>query len=225
MLPGAAQRLREVGPGISSLAERVRQQPMSLVLLDEIEKAHAEVFDLLLGVLGEGRMTASLGRTVDFRMTLVIMTSNLGAGGSVPVGFGGEQAPADHRRAVREAFRPELVNRIDHVITFQPLKMEDVRRIAGLELRKVAERGGLSRRGLKLRHDDEVERVLAERGWDPKMGARPLKRVIEEQVVAPLAVRMAAEPDWREREVRIVVEGGEAWLSMSEAERADAVVL
>ncbi|HEY3450296.1 MAG TPA: AAA family ATPase [Myxococcales bacterium] len=222
-LPGSSRRLLEVGPGVSSLAERVRQQPLCLVLLDEIEKAHPEVFDLLLGVLGEGRLTDSLGRAVDFRMAIVVMTSNLGVTDSEPVGYGAETDAKDHLRAVREAFRPEFFNRLDHVLAFRRLALEDVRRIVDLELAHVAARTGLVRRGLTLRADSAARDWLAKKGFDPKMGARPLKRVIEESVVAPLAVKLSAgQPPGRD--VNVVV--GEAGLAKLDAgERELAIVL
>jgi ATP-dependent Clp protease ATP-binding subunit ClpC len=203
-LPGSARRLLEVGPGVASLAERVRQQPLCVVLLDEIEKASPEVFDLLLGILGEGRLTDALGRSVDFRMALVVMTSNLGVASADPVGYASEPDASESLRAVREAFRPEFFNRLDHVIAFRRLGREDVRRIVDLELEKVASRAGLVGRNLRLTCDAAARDWLAQRGFDPKMGARPLKRLIEERVVAPLAVRLAADGQLRDRAVAVV---------------------
>ncbi|RYE87005.1 MAG: ATP-dependent Clp protease ATP-binding subunit, partial [Myxococcales bacterium] len=142
MAPGSAARLMDVGRGSSSLAQRVREQPLSLVLLDELEKAHPEVFDVLLGVLGEGRLSDADGRLVDFRMTLVVMTSNLGSGGKGPVGFG-EAADGSPARAVRQHFRPEFFNRIDHVVAFRSLTPADVLRVVDLELDKANQRTGL----------------------------------------------------------------------------------
>ena len=200
--PGAAARLLSVGPGVSSLAQRVRQQPLSLVLLDEIEKAAPEVFDLLLGVLGEGRLTDSLGRQVDFRMTLIVMTSNLGASDNAPVGFG-ERVRDDYLQAVKKHFRPELFNRLDHVIAFGSLGRDEMLRIVDLELAAVAQRPGFARRRLRLRVDDEARALLARLGFNPTRGARPLKRVIEERVVAPLAQRLSAAPDLADAELTI----------------------
>jgi ATP-dependent Clp protease ATP-binding subunit ClpC len=219
MLPGSSARLLATGPGATTLAQRVRQQPLSLVLLDEIEKAHREVFDLLLGILGEGRLTDEDGRLVDFRMVLIVMTSNLGVSDRAAVGFGGEdgappgpRAPPGARRAggapasVREHFRPELVNRIDHVVQFRSLDREGVLQIVDLEIEKARSRTGLVRRNLRLRLLPEARARLAELGFDPRRGARPLKRVIEEQVITPIAARMAAEPGCRDDEVAIGVE-------------------
>jgi ATP-dependent Clp protease ATP-binding subunit ClpC len=207
MNPGAAARLLEVssGAGAHSLAERVRQAPLCVVLLDEIEKAHPEVFDLLLGVLGEGRLTDSLGRLVDFRMAVIVMTSNLGAresrsGFGAGAGVGG----ADHAAAVRAHFRPELLGRLDHVVSFRPLGPAEIERIVTLEIDKLRRRPGLVARRLELRLSPRARARLAERGFDARLGARPLRRLIEDAVIAPLAVRMAGEPDFRERAVAIV---------------------
>jgi ATP-dependent Clp protease ATP-binding subunit ClpC len=217
MFPGAAARLSQIGPGVTSLAAQVRSRPLSVVLLDEIEKAHAEVFDLLLGVLGEGRLTDELGRAVDFRMTLVVMTSNLGVAEGGAVGFGAGPG-GDHLRAVREAFRPELYNRLDHVLAFRALGEEDLLRIVDLELAKVIRREGFARRRLSLAADREARAWLARHGWDAKLGARPLKRLIEEAVVAPLAVRLAAEPALRDRRVVVAVRGSAAHAALAGGE-------
>jgi ATP-dependent Clp protease ATP-binding subunit ClpC len=187
----------------------VRQQPLSLVLLDEIEKAHPEVFDLLLAVLGEGRLTDGYGRLVDFRMAVICLTSNLGVTESAPVGFGGRES-GDFLRSAREHFRPELFNRIDHVVPFRALGPLDVLAIVDLEMEKAARRVGLRTRGVRLTIDPEAKELLAELGFHPTRGARPLKRVIEERVVTPLAVRLAAEPELRDLEVRVVREGSPA---------------
>ena len=224
MLPGSAGRLLEVGAGATSLAQKVRQQPLALVLLDEIEKAHPEVFDLLLGVLGEGRLTDALGRLVDFRMTVIVMTSNLGVSETGAIGF--EREPAgDFAREVRRHFRPELFNRLDHVVTFRNLAPADVSAIVDLELDKAAARTGLVRRRLTLRLDPAAREELARRGFHPTRGARPLKRLIEERVVTPLAVRMARDPAFREREIAVVRAGSEAWQRLGERERGEAVVV
>ncbi len=207
MLPGAAQRLLAVGPGVQSLAEKVRQEPLSLILLDEIEKAHAEVFDLLLAVLGEGRMTDDAGSLIDFRMTVIVMTSNLGVSERGQAGFGGQAEDAAARSfdaAVRRHFRPEFFNRIDFVIPFRNLGPTDIRQIVDLELAQMQKRTGLSRRGLKLEVSPAARATLADWGWHPTRGARPLKRVLEEQVMAPLAVLLARQPSLREQTLRIV---------------------
>ncbi len=207
MVPGAVERLRQVGRGVESLAQKVHSQPLSLVLFDEIEKAHPEVFDLLLGVLGEGRLTDAMGRLVDFRMTVIVLTSNLGAERGRPLGFEATER-SDHARAVRDFFRPELVNRLDHVIGFANLRPEDLRRIVELELAKALKRPGLARRELSLVVSEAARDRLAALGWHPSRGARPLRRTIEERVFTPLAARIAEDPAFRRRRVEVVA-GGE----------------
>ena len=202
MLGGAAQRLLATGRGVRSLVESVRQNPLSLVLLDEIEKAHPEVFDLLLAMLGEGRMTDAEGRLVDFRMTLVVMTSNLGVRSAAAPGFGpGAQSKDELLAAVRDHFRPEFFNRIDHVAPFSNLSLEDIVAVVDLELAKAGERAGLVRRGLTLRVREDAKRVLARTGWHATRGARPLKRVLEELVMSEIAVRLAEDRTLRDQPV------------------------
>lgn len=224
MTPGSAQRLLEVGRGVTSLAQRVRHQPLTVVLFDEIEKAHPEVFDLLLGILGEGRLTDSVGRLVDFRMAVIIMTSNLGATQVRTSGFASRKT-RDYLRSVAQHFRPEFFNRLDHILAFRALDRGDVERIVVLEIDSVSQRIGLTQRNVRIEVAPEAREALAEAGYDAKMGARPLKRVIEEQVVTPLAVKMAENPDFRDRTLWVVTSGGATWKRLSEAERSDAIVL
>ena len=205
MVGGSAARLMQVGPGTTSLAERVRQQPLAVVLLDEIEKAHPDVLDVLLGVLGEGRLTDSLGRLVDFRSTVIVLTSNLGSGDAAPVGYAeGETSPLPE---VRRYFRPEFFNRLDQVVAFRPLSREDLGRILDLEVARLASRSGLVQRGLRLRLSSEARALLIELGDQPRRGARPLQRALEEHVVAPVAVRMAADPGLRDTELLVTCDG------------------
>ncbi|MEP7126030.1 MAG: AAA family ATPase [Byssovorax sp.] len=208
-LPGSARRLLSVGPGLTTLCQRVRQEPLSLVLLDEIEKACPEVFDVLLALLGEGRLTDEEGRLVDFRMTLVVMTSNLGVADTRAVGFSeGDAASGASLARVREHFRPELWNRIDHVVPFRALDRGDVLRIVDLELVKVQARTGLLRKSLRLVVTSAARALLAELGYHPTRGARPLKRVIEELVITPIAARIAADAALRDRDLVVTAEGG-----------------
>ncbi len=206
MLPGSGARLLDARAGSTSLATRVREQPLSLVLFDEIEKAHPEVFDLLLGVLGEARMTDASGRFVDFRTTIIVMTSNIGVRDRRPTGFG-EAREEDFTRQVRAFFRPEMFNRIDHVLSFRALAPDDVMRIVELELASAAARPGFARRELRLLATDAAKAKLAELGYDPARGARPLKRVLEERVLTPIAARVAAEPGLRGRTLVVGVAG------------------
>jgi len=203
MTGASAQRLLEVGRGVTSLAQRVREQPLLLILLDEIEKAHPQVFDLLLGVLGEGRLTDGMGRLIDFRMTLIVMTSNLGAGSGAVAGFG-DRVGADHLRQVRRHFRPEFFNRIDHVIPFASLSPADILRIVDLVLEDTRQRTGLVRRGMRLVVSRPAREHLARVGFHPTRGARPLRRAVEELVVTPLAVMLSAKPQLADLTLQVV---------------------
>ncbi|MHB8060041.1 MAG: AAA family ATPase, partial [Gaiellaceae bacterium] len=144
-----------------------------VILLDEIEKAHQEVFDVLLQILDDGRLTDGQGRTVDFRNTVVIMTSNLRAAGDL-----------------REFFRPELLNRIDEVIEFKQLSREQIASVAELQLARLRER--LSEREISLELTAAAKDVIVEEGWDPSYGARPLKRALQRLVENPLAQHLLA---------------------------------
>jgi ATP-dependent Clp protease ATP-binding subunit ClpB len=155
------------------LTEAVRRRPYAVVLLDEIEKAHAEVFDLLLQILDDGRLTDGHGRTVDFRNTVIIMTSNIRA-----------------EAQLRDHFRPEFLNRIDEVVVFQPLTREQLADIVELQLGRLRDR--LAERGLSIELTDAAKEVVLEAGWDPQYGARPLKRALQRLVENPLARELLA---------------------------------
>ncbi|HEU0031540.1 MAG TPA: AAA family ATPase [Kofleriaceae bacterium] len=201
---GAIARLITPSPAGTSLADRIRRQPLSVVLFDEIEKADAAAFDLLLGVIGEGRLTDTLGRLVDFRMALIVMTTNLGAADPKPAGFSSlPDALGDHATAIRRFFRPELLGRIDSIVTFAPLPTAALQRIVDLELDKIRQRPGIVARNLALHITARARERLAILGHDPKLGARPLRRTMEDLVVAPLAERMSRSPSWRDVTVRI----------------------
>jgi ATP-dependent Clp protease ATP-binding subunit ClpA len=177
------------------LTRRVRAQPFSVVLLDEIEKAHPSVFDALLGVLGEGRLTDAGGRTANFESAIVVMTSNLGASRvrTATLGFSAAAADSGERRQrhyvdeLRSFFRPEFINRIDQIVVFDPLDETVVRQIVRRELGRIFMREGIVRRKLLLEVDDDVVDALAKAGMDPEFGARPLQRAIESAVIQPLA--------------------------------------
>ena len=177
------------------LTEAVRRRPYAVLLLDEVEKAHPEVFNLLLQVLDDGRLTDSQGRTVDFRHTVVIMTSNL-AGRAIlerakssPDNLEAEEAlQREVDQALARQFRPEFLNRIDEVIRFRPLGKEDLRRIVHLQLRELAQL--LAEQQLRLEVDDAVVSALAERGWEPEYGARPLRRLMRRWIENPLATEL-----------------------------------
>jgi ATP-dependent Clp protease ATP-binding subunit ClpC len=193
--PHSAARLVSAGSGQGgSLTARVREQPFGVVLLDEIEKAHAGVHDLLLQLLGEGRLSDSAGRTVSFRNTVVLLTSNLGAessGRSLGFGDAAVGARAHYLAAASQFFRPELVNRLDHVVAYHPLSRAHIRQIAGRVLDAALGREGLVQRGVKVTYGDEVVDRLAEVGFDERYGARPLKRAVEQYVVASIAHLLA----------------------------------
>jgi ATP-dependent Clp protease ATP-binding subunit ClpC len=169
------------------LVKRVRRQPFSVLLLDEIEKAAADVFDTLMGVFDEGRLTDQYGRVTNFRSTIIVMTSNLGAGMSRSVGFGGEQSGVAYKDAAMRFFRPEFFNRMDQVVTFRPLLPESVKAITRRELDAITKREGLLRGGVKVAWSAALVDRLAGIGFDPRYGARPLQRAVEREVVAPLA--------------------------------------
>jgi len=178
--------------GAHGLLDRVHQQPFSVVLLDEIEKADSTVFDLLLQLFDAGRLTRASGETVDFTQTVIILTSNLGSAAEPPAEFGFRPgAPPSGEEVIRGAvqgfFRPELVNRIGRIVVFEPLSQADVRVIAQRELGQVLLRSGIVRRRLQVDVDRAVIDLLARVGYDPRMGARPLKRAVERLVVGPLA--------------------------------------
>jgi len=173
-----------------TLAEKIRRKPYQVVLLDEVEKAHPDVLNVLLQALEDGRLTDGQGRTADFRHAILIMTSNLGAEALLALG---EEEPVGHARgevmeAVRRAFRPEFLNRLDDVLIFGRLGREEMARIVELQLARVNER--LAERHLTLVADAAARRRLAELGWDPAFGARPLKRAIQGLVEDPIAERL-----------------------------------
>ena len=172
------------------LTEAVRRRPYSVVLLDEIEKAHPEVFDVLLQILDDGRLTDGQGRTVDFRNTVIIMTSNVRS--------------ADE---LRDRFRPEFLNRIDEIVVFEPLTRDQLGDIVELQLERL--RARLAERGLSLELTDAAKEVVTEAGWDPTYGARPLKRALQRLVENPLALRLL-EGDFAEGDiVRVDAQNGE----------------
>ena len=162
------------------LTEAIRRRPYSVILFDEVEKAHPDVFDVLLQVLDEGRLTDGQGRTVDFRNTVLILTSNLGAGGT----------NEEIMQAVKMNFKPEFVNRLDDIIIFSPLQPEQLKGIVDIQLRELSQR--LSARRLTLDVDDDARTWLAERGYEPAYGARPLRRLIQQSIGDALAKELLA---------------------------------
>lgn len=171
-------------PGV--LIRNVRQQPFTVVLFDEVEKASPDVFDVLLGMFDEGRLTDPMGRITNFRSTLIIMTSNIGADKQRVFGLNPNAMPKYQDEAMAY-FRPEFFNRLDQVVTFNPLKQSTIEAITRKELQSISKRDGLSRLNLAIHWTDTLVQQLAKEGYDPRYGARPLQRTIEREVVAPLA--------------------------------------
>ncbi len=178
------------------LTEKIRRRPYAVILLDEIEKAHPDVFNILLQVMEEGRLTDAFGRNVDFRNVIMIMTSNIGAemikGGGATFGFAKRDEQTSYEsirdmlhKEIDRYFRPEFVNRLDDVIVFRPLNRENLLQIVDYELKKVRSR--LEERGLKLDLDDRAKDFVIEKGYNPDFGARPLRRAIEHYVEDPLS--------------------------------------
>ncbi|HEX8729843.1 MAG TPA: ATP-dependent chaperone ClpB [Ktedonobacterales bacterium] len=172
------------------LTEAVRRRPYCVILLDEVEKAHPEVLNVLLQVLDDGRLTDAQGRTVDFRNTIIIMTSNLGSQYIIEPGLTSEQIEQRVMAAVRESFRPELLNRIDEVVIFAPLGREQITQIVEIQLRDLRQR--LAERNISVELTPAAKERLADIGFDPVYGARPLRRAIQQRIVHPLAVRLLA---------------------------------
>lgn len=185
------------------LTEQVRRRPYSVVLFDEVEKAHPDVMNLLLQILEEGRLTDSVGRKIDFRNTIIIMTSNLGADlirKSTEVGFGVKENVMDYRamhetieKAVKKHFKPEFINRLDGLVIFHTLDKIALRRVVDLEFSKLKNR--LDKKHIFVTIDDAARDVLVEKGYVPEMGARPLRRVIEQFLEDPLSEKLLQNPN------------------------------
>lgn len=171
----------------SEFIQRIRRQPFSVVLFDEIEKAHPDIFDVLMNVFDEGRLTDRFGRATIFRSAVIVLTSNLGASSSSQLGFGERSDSGRYEAAAREFFRPEFFNRLDAVVRFEALSQNVIEAITEKELREIASRDGLKKLHLRLSWSRGVVTQLARIGFDSRYGARPLQRAIESQVVAPLA--------------------------------------
>jgi ATP-dependent Clp protease ATP-binding subunit ClpB len=170
------------------LTEMVRRRPYSVVLFDEVEKAHPDVLNVLLQLLDDGRLTDAQGRTVDFRNTIVIMTSNLGSQWIIEPGLSWDEIRERVSDAVRGHFRPELLNRIDEVVIFRPLGKGEIKQIVDIQLRSLRRR--LEERSITLELSDAAKELVAREGFDPVYGARPLRRTIQKEIVQPLAMRL-----------------------------------
>jgi ATP-dependent Clp protease ATP-binding subunit ClpB len=190
------------------LTEAVRRRPYSVILLDEIEKAHPDVFNALLQVMDDGRLTDGQGRTVDFRNCVLIMTSNLGSDwiAASAGSMGAEDMSRRARRDLESAFRPEFLNRLDEVIVFRPLSREDLRRIVAIQIDRL--NSLLESSGIRVEADADALDLLAERGYDPVYGARPLKRLMQKAVQNELARRVLDGSIRHGQVAALRVEGG-----------------
>ena len=201
------------------LTEAVRRRPYAVVLLDEIEKAHSDVFNVLLQILDDGRLTDGQGRTVDFRNTVVVMTSNVGSQWVIEYGEDRDRVRQLLEESLRQTFRPEFLNRIDETIIFDVLSRDDLREIVKIQVERLSAR--LRERHIELELTPAAESFLIERGYDPAYGARPLKRVIQRQVLDPLALQLLQGEVQDGACVRIDAEGEH--LTFARVERATAV--
>jgi ATP-dependent Clp protease ATP-binding subunit ClpC len=196
------------------LTEKVRRRPYSVVLFDEAEKAHPDVMHMLLQILEEGKLTDSLGRTVDFRNTIIILTSNLGADfirHSKSLGFGKPDAEGDYEKLKEQmideskrVFKPELLNRIDEMIVFRQLQKSDVEKILDIELAKVRKR--LAAKKIELNLSEAATDLLISKGYDPAYGARPLRRAVQRFLEDPLAEEILGGNIHNDEVVEVTVE-------------------
>jgi ATP-dependent Clp protease ATP-binding subunit ClpB len=203
------------------LTEAVKHRPYSLILFDEIEKAHPEVFNILLQILDEGRLTDSKGTTVNFRNTIIIMTSNIGSYlfrkmGSIGFSDENKEPMEDYKdkiqKALRDFFKPEFLNRIDEIIIFRPLSKDDLRKIVEIQLNKVRQR--LLEKGIEVEFSDEVKELLVEKGFDEIYGARPLQRAIQKYILNPLAEKIIAKKINSGQKVLLEMKKGELEMSL-----------
>jgi ATP-dependent Clp protease ATP-binding subunit ClpC len=201
-----ASRLVGAPPGYvgfeegGQLTEKVRRRPYSVVLFDELEKAHGDVFNMLLQIMEEGKLTDSFGRVVDFRNTVIVMTSNVGASSASEAGtlgfetaeskenYASKATKAAYQRALEEYFRPEFLNRLDDTIVFRPLEREDLRQVVSLEFNKIAKR--VHEQGLQIQLTVPAIDFLLKEGYNPRFGARPVRRTIEQHIEDPLSEAM-----------------------------------
>jgi ATP-dependent Clp protease ATP-binding subunit ClpC len=199
------------------LTEAVRRRPFRVILFDEIEKAHPDVFNLLLQLMEDGRLTDSRGTTVDFRNTLVIMTSNLGTGVVQPetLGFirnakdkdGGDRLRESIEQALKKSFRPEFLNRIDDIVIFDSIERDQLLRIVDIMVEDIKSR--MLNNGVQLEFSDEVREWIADEGYDAEYGARPLRRAIQRKIENPLST-MLLQGDFGEgSHVKITLSEGE----------------
>ncbi|MDP2909725.1 MAG: AAA family ATPase [bacterium] len=198
------------------LTDKIRRRPYSVILLDEIEKAHPEVFNILLQIFEDGRLTDAKGRTASFKNAIIIMTSNVGSEHIAQMGalgfLGGteegerESLKGKVMESLKENFKPEFINRIDEIVIFNYLAKKEIEKIVDLEIDKVARR--LEGKGIKIKVSEDARRVIAEEGFDSNLGARPLKRVIQKKVLNPLALKIVGGQVKEGEQVEVGVESG-----------------
>ena len=195
------------------LTEAVRRKPYSVILLDEIEKAHPDVFNILLQVLDDGRLTDGQGRTVDFKNTVIIMTSNIGS--DVIQEFAGDsqyqQMKTEVMNVLGQYFKPEFINRIDESVVFHPLLAGQIKQIAEIQIQALAQR--LAAQDLNLEITDQAISLISAAGFDPVFGARPLKRAIRQQVENPLAQKILSNEFAKGSTILVKVVEGELTFS------------
>ena len=232
----AVSRLVGAPPGYvgyeegGQLTEAVRRKPYSVILLDEIEKAHPDTFNILLQMLDEGRLTDNKGRTADFKNTIIIMTSNMGAD-KIQEAFENAKTPEERRKAAEKAkqavlaelkkrVRPEFLNRIDEIVMFEPLTEDDVRKIVEIQLNNVAKI--LAGQNIRVEYTDRVVDYLAKKGFDPEYGARPVKRVIQRDILNELSKKLLAGEVHSDSTIVIDVDNGRIVFRNKQAEKQEA---
>lgn len=213
--PSQINRFIGVGKEVGRLVQEIRERPFSVLLLDEVEKAHPAIFDAFLAVLDEGMLVDVFGRMTNFRNTIIIMTSNLGASNRKSIGFSETTSAEDNYfSAVAAHFRPEFVNRIDSVVLFNALNANDIEKITRKELDDLSQREGFAKRGLKMEFSENLIQHLASIGFDEKYGARPLQRTIEQTIISPMAVWMLQYSTVENRTLFIDIQNGQLKINL-----------
>ncbi len=207
--PSQISRLIGYGKEVGQLVKEIRERPFSVLLLDEVEKAAPSLFDALLTVLDEGILVDAYGRITNFRNTIIIMTSNLGATNQRAIGFQETTSTADkYLSAIQQHFRPEFINRIDGFVLFRSLEEEDIRKITLKELEELNKREGFTKRGLQLEFTPVFVDQLIQVGFDSRYGARPLQRAIEQQLVNPIANWLLEHPEQKNCRLQVDYQEG-----------------
>jgi ATP-dependent Clp protease ATP-binding subunit ClpB len=214
----AVSRLIGAPPGYvgydegGQLTEQVRRRPYSVVLFDEVEKAHPDVFNVLLQVFDEGRLTDGQGRTVDFKNTVIVMTSNVASDVIADDSLKEKEREEKIRAALRDYFRPEFLNRVDETIIFKQLQKEQLRNIVKIQIDRVAHR--LQEKRITMDMDNSALDFISDKGYDPVFGARPLKRAIQDYLLNPLSKKILAGDLPAGSQLRVSAEGSELHFSL-----------